>query len=305
MSASQFRLSRIPMTIRVFQRIFTVALATALAVPVCWAQNQQGQSSGSQGSQQPGGQQQNQQNAPPEAGGPQGDIGPIAVPKKKAEEPKKEETPKPPKKIEGMPDFSIRVNVPLVNIDVGVMTKDGMFVPGLKKENFRIMEDGVPQTIANFNQQQAPITAVMLVEFANSDYFYQFEYDSLVASYTFVNGLKKEDWIALVSYDIRERILQDFTQDKRAIAASLSGLRPGMAMSRETNLFDALYDTIDRLETVEGRKYVILVSSGRDTFSRAGGEHFALLDCLNDSHESIAMLERLVTRELAGWLEES
>jgi len=108
----------------------------------------------------------------------------------------------------------------------------------------------------------------MLVEFANNDFLYQFEYDSLVASYTFVNGLKKEDWIALVSYDIKERILQDFTQDKRAVAASLSGLRPGMSMSRETNLFDALYDTLDRLETVEGRKYVILVSSGRDTFSK-------------------------------------
>src|SRR5947209_2576574 len=243
-------------------QICVLAIIFALACSVALAQNQQ------QGQSNTNTQQPNQQNTTPEAGGPQGDIGPIAVPKKKAEEPKKEETPKPPKKIEGMPDFSIRVNVPLVNIDVGVMTKDGMFVPGLKKENFRIMEDGVPQTIANFNQQQAPITAVMLVEFANSDYFYQFEYDSLVASYTFVNGLKKEDWIALVSYDIKERILQDFTQDKRAIAASLSGLRPGMAMSRETNLFDALYDTIDRLETVEGRKYVILVSSGRDTFSK-------------------------------------
>jgi len=41
-----------------------------------------------------------------------------------------------------------------------------------------------------------------------------------------------------------------------------------MAMSSETNLFDALYDTIDRLETVEGRKYIILISSGRDTFSK-------------------------------------
>ena len=56
----------------------------------------------------------------------------------------------------------------------------------------------------------------------------------------------------------------------------------------------------DCIETLEE-----LGIRGRDTFSRAGGEHFALLDCLNDSHESIAMLERLVTRELAGWLEES
>src|SRR5437763_4398717 len=182
--ANQFKSFRTLVCIPMFQRMFMMALVLTLTTSLSWAQNQQGQSSSSQGSQQPSGQQQNQQNAPPEAGGPQGDIGPIAVPKKKVEEPKKEEVPKPPKKVEGMPDFSIRVNVPLVTLDVGVLTKDGMFVPGLKQENFRIMEDGVPQTIANFNQQQAPITAVMLVEFANSDYFYQFEYDSLVASYT-------------------------------------------------------------------------------------------------------------------------
>jgi VWFA-related protein len=138
----------------------------------------------------------------------------------------------------------------------------------LKQENFRVFEDGVPQTITNFNQTQAPITAVMLVEFANSDVLYAFQYDSLVASYTFAQSLKKEDWIALVSYDIKPRLVQDFTQDKRALQGSLSQLRPGMSMSRETNFFDALYDTVDRLETVEGRKYIILVSSGFDSFSK-------------------------------------
>jgi ferrochelatase len=53
----------------------------------------------------------------------------------------------------------------------------------------------------------------------------------------------------------------------------------------------------DCLETLEE-----LGIRGRDTFLRAGGEHFALLDCLNDSPESIAMLDRLIERELAGWL---
>jgi VWFA-related protein len=209
-----------------------------------------------------------QPNATGEAGGPQGDIGPIAVPKKKEEPPKKEDVPKEPQKVEGMPNFSMRVSVPLVTLDVGVLTKDGMFVPGLKKENFRVLEDGVPQTVTSFNQTEAPITAVMLVEFANNDYFYAFAYDSLVASYTFAQTLKKDDWIAMITYDMRARILQDFTQDKRAIMASVSMVQPGMAMSSETNLFDALYDTIDRLEGVEGRKYIILVSSGRDTFSK-------------------------------------
>ena len=54
----------------------------------------------------------------------------------------------------------------------------------------------------------------------------------------------------------------------------------------------------DCLETLEE-----LGIRGRETFLRSGGENFALLDCLNDSPESIAMLERLIERELAGWLE--
>jgi ferrochelatase len=56
----------------------------------------------------------------------------------------------------------------------------------------------------------------------------------------------------------------------------------------------------DCIETLEE-----LGIRGRDTFIRAGGERFALLDCLNDSREGIAMLERLVVRELAGWLDRS
>ncbi len=210
-------------------------------------------------------QQQNQQNTTPSAGGPEGDIGPIAVPKKKEEPtPKKEEGPKPPKKDEAMPNFSLKVNVPLVTLDVGVLTKDGVFVPGLKEQNFRVLEDGVPQKISGFNQTQAPITAVILMEFANN--FYPFEYDSLYASSVFASTLKKEDWIALVTFDIREHILADFTQDKREIYEGLRSLQ--FAMSQESNLFDALYDTVDRLEGVEGRKYIILIASGRDTFSK-------------------------------------
>jgi len=204
------------------------------------------------------------QNNAPDAGGPQGDIGPIAVPKKTPEEPKKEETPKPPPKVEGMPEFSLRVNVPLVTLDVGVLSKDGMFIPGLKQENFRVLEDGVPQKVTGFNQIQAPITAVMLVEFSKN--FYPFEYDALYGSYVFASTLKKEDWIALISYDIRPHMLSDFTQDKRDIYDGLRSMQ--IPMSGEMNLFDALYDTLDRLEGVEGRKYIILISSGRDTFSK-------------------------------------
>jgi VWFA-related protein len=204
----------------------------------------------------------NKQDAPDEAGGPGGDVGPYAIPKKKDEAPPP--APEKPKKIEGMPDYSIKVDVPLVNLDVLVTTKEGQFVPNLKKENFRIYEDGAPQAIANFNQSSAPITAVLLVEYASTNYNYM--YEALNASYNFAATLKPEDWIAVVSYDMRPYILTDFTQDKRAVLGALNQLRiPGFS---ERNLFDALYDTIDRIEGLEGKKYIILVSSGRDTFSK-------------------------------------
>lgn len=166
------------------------------------------------------------------------------------------------------PNFSISVGVTLVTLDVGVVSKEGIFIPGLSQENFRVLEDGVPQTIAGFNQTQAPITAVILVEFPSNDIFYGFAHDSLVASYAFAQALKKEDRVALITYDMRPRIVQAFTQDKNAIVGAISTIQPGFAVSPETNLFDALYYTFDRLETVEGRKYIILVSTGRDTFSK-------------------------------------
>jgi VWFA-related protein len=227
---------------------------TFLTIGVPWlqAQDQSGSSTSGQ-----------KQEAPPEAGGPQNDVGPYAIPKKK-EEPPPPPPPAKPKKIEGMPDYSIKVDVPLVNVDVLVTTKDGQFIPGLKKDNFRVSEDGVQQSVTNFDISQAPITAVLLVEFASTNYY--FMVDALNASYAFANSLKKNDWVAVISYDMKPHILADFTQDKQAVYGALNQLRiPGFS---ETNLFDALYDTLDRVDQIEGRKYVILVTTGVDTFSK-------------------------------------
>lgn len=200
---------------------------------------------------------------PPAAGGPQGDVGPYAIPKKKEEPPPP--PPTKPKKIEGMPDYSIQVNVPLVEVPVMVTTKDGQFISNLKEDNFKVYEDGVQQKISNFNISQAPITAVLLIEYASTNY--GFMIDALRASYSFATSLKKDDWVAVEYYDMRPQILVDFTQDKSAIMGAIDQLRiPGFS---ETNLFDALFDTLDRLERIEGHKYIILVSTGFDSFSKA------------------------------------
>lgn len=204
----------------------------------------------------------NQQEAPPEAGGPQNDVGPYVIPKKKDEPPPP--APEKPKKIENMPNYSISVDVPVVNLDVLVTSKDGQTIPGLRQDNFKIFEDGTQQKIATFNQTKAPITAVLLVEFASTNY--SFEVEALRASYAFANTLQKDDWVSVISYDMKPQILVDFTQDKREVQAALNQLRmPGFS---ETNLFDALFDTLDRIDRIEGKKYVILVTTGYDSFSK-------------------------------------
>jgi VWFA-related protein len=203
------------------------------------------------------------QDVPAEAGGPTDNVGPYAIPKKKPED-APPPPPVTPKKVEDIPDYSLKVNVPLVNVDVLVTTKDGQFIPGLKQENFRILEDGAAQNVSHFTVSKAPITAVLLVEFASTNY--GFLREALQASYAFAGTLTKDDWIAVSYYDMQPHILVDFTQDKKAVYGALNQLRiPGFS---ETNLFDALYDTLDRLDRVEGKKYIILVTTGVDTFSK-------------------------------------
>jgi VWFA-related protein len=237
---------------RQFFRISLLSLALVGIAGFAGAQDQ-GSSAPSKGQTEP----------PAAAGGPQSDVGPYAIPKKK-DEPPPPPPPEKPKKIEGMPDYSIHVDIPLVEVPVMVTTKDGQFISNLKKENFRISEDGAPQTISNFTISEAPITAVLLVEFAAGDYF--FMNDILHASYSFVSTLKKDDWLAVISYDMRDYILADFTQNKQDAYGALNQLRiPGFS---ETNLFDALYDTLDRVDRIEGHKYVILITTGVDTFSK-------------------------------------
>lgn len=248
-------------------RFLSVVASLLCFVLVCGslmlnAQDQQTQAPSQPPSQTPDNGKPKQE-VPAEAGGPTDSMGPYAIPKKKADD-TPPPPPPPPKRAADLPDYSLKVNVPLVNVDVMVTTKDGQFVPGLKKDNFRVLEDGVPQQVSHFAVSQAPITAVLLVEFASTNYSFMIE--ALRASYAFANSLKKDDWVAVSYFDMNPHIVVDFTQDKKAVYGALNELRiPGFS---ETNIFDALYDTLDRLDRVEGKKYVILVTTGIDTFSK-------------------------------------
>ena len=190
---------------------------------------------------------------------PAGELPALA---QQPEPPKSKQEPKPPEKPG---EFAISVDVQLVNVDVVATDAAGNFIPGLKKQNFRILEDGVPQAITNFAPTEAPITVVMLVEFSRLAYGW-FSYKSNTAAYEFLRYLTPNDWVALVSYDMRWRTEVDFTRDKSQIQRTLNQMFiPGFS---EANLFDALLDTLDRLQDVKGKKAVLVLGSGYDTFSK-------------------------------------
>ena len=77
---------------------------------------------------------------------------------------------KQPAQSQTAPGFAISVTVPVVSVDVVVTDGNGNYLKDLKKENFRITEDGTVQTITNFAPSEAPITIVLLVEFSQMGY---------------------------------------------------------------------------------------------------------------------------------------
>ena len=241
--------------------LFLLMAVVALA-PAAWTQ------STPPAPQNPPAQQQDQ--TAPDAGGPTGDNGAIALPKKK-DVPETAPPPAPAqpkfKNPEGAADYSLRVNVPEVSVDVGVLLeKTGQFVPGLKPSNFRVYENGVEQKITGFKRVEAPITALLLCEFANSNVTYSFLYDMRNAAWEFAQQLRPQDYVALMTFDMRTQIWLDFTQDKRQLLNAIQSLViPGFS---ERNLFDALYEAEDRLSRIDGHKYIILIASGRDTLSK-------------------------------------
>lgn len=165
-------------------------------------------------------------------------------------------------------DVNFKADTSLVTVDVAVLDNKGNPIPKIPRGNFRILEDNVPQTITQYSVGQAPITVALVVEFSNryQSYWSQGWYETLQASYGFTQTLRPDDYIAIIAYDLRTEILADFTNDRAKISEAMSRLRiPGFS---ESNMFDALADTADRMSKIEGRKAIVLVTSGIDTFSK-------------------------------------
>lgn len=187
-------------------------------------------------------------------------------------------TPTPTPEAEAGPvdGPEIVVDTKLVTIPVRVMDRKGGFVPGLKKENFKVFEDGIEQEVALFSNDAQPFTVALVLDMSYSAKFKAAEIQN--AAIEFIDQLRPEDRITVISFDQDVHIHCEPTSDRKAIYAAIRKAQ----ISTGTSLYEAVDLTInDRLRKIEGRKAMVLFTDGVDTTSRRSND----LDNLRDAME--------------------
>ena len=169
----------------------------------------------------------------------------------------------------------IVVDTKLVTIPVRVMDRKGGFVAGLKKENFKVFEDGVEQEVALFSNDSQPFTVALVLDMSYSAKFKAAEIQN--AAIEFIDQLRPNDRVTVISFDEEVRVLCEPTSDRKTIYGAIRKAQ----ISTGTSLYEAVDLTInDRLRKIEGRKAMVLFTDGVDTTSRRSNDRDNLRDAM-------------------------
>jgi Ca-activated chloride channel family protein len=156
----------------------------------------------------------------------------------------------------------IRVSVDRVNVGVIVTDARGKFVAGLRREDFHILDDGTEQPLTDFAAVEEPAQVLLLVESGPAVYF--LESSHLQAAHALLDGLSPGDRVAVVKYDQAPQPLLDFTADKQSAIAALVNVRFNLGFGT-LNLSRSLLTVLDWLAKTQGKKTIVLLSTGFDT----------------------------------------
>lgn len=158
------------------------------------------------------------------------------------------------------PDDVINVDSALVRLNVGVVNQSGSPITTLRKEDFKLYEDGVEQKIVRFEPTVAPFSLVMILDMSGSTL--SFRQTIRTSALRFIDALAPDDRVAVMEFYDKVNVLNDFTTDRRKIAFSISA-----ADGRgKTQLYKALDVALNKLAK-EGnrRKAIVVLTDGVDT----------------------------------------
>lgn len=163
-------------------------------------------------------------------------------------------------------DFTIRSDVRLVLLDVGVKDHQGGFVSGLAKSNFKVFENGRPQEITVFAHEDLPVTAGILVDESFS--MTPKRPDVLAAAQTFIEASNSRDEMFVLNFNDRvKRGLPDGTLFSDNVIQLRSALSRGLPRGK-TSLNDAVVEGLKQLELGRrDKKTLVVISDGGDNAS--------------------------------------
>lgn len=158
--------------------------------------------------------------------------------------------------------FSAFERVNRVVLWLTVTNKQGELLTDLKREEFRVLENGGEQKIIDFYLEDRPITMAILIDTSGS---MQGKMDEVHdAAGDFVSTLRAEDRALIIDFDDKVFLIQDLTSDHEALRGSIRSTEPLGA----TAIFDALHASYRKIGKIEGRKAIVLLSDGDDTASQ-------------------------------------
>lgn len=156
----------------------------------------------------------------------------------------------------------IKIETNLVTIPVSVFDRNGLYIPNLRRTDFKIFDNGAEQEIAYFGTSDKPFTVVLLIDTSPSTEFKIEEIQQ--AAIAFVDQLKPQDSVMVIEFDANVHVLSETTNDRTAIYKAIKRADFGGG----TSLYDAVdFSLRKRLEKIEGRKAIVLFTDGVDTTS--------------------------------------
>jgi VWFA-related protein len=167
----------------------------------------------------------------------------------------------------------VRVNTALVTVPVSVMDRAGKYVPDLRQGDFHVFEDGVEQQVSYFASVEKPFTVALVIDTSNSTRFKMDEIQD--AALAFVDQLRPDDRVMVVSFDDKVRVLAEVTSDRYILREAIRRTRTGSG----TKLYDAIDLIINqRFNRIQGRKAIVLFTDGVDTTSKVASYESTVRD---------------------------
>jgi VWFA-related protein len=177
--------------------------------------------------------------------------------------PKQTPNPATTQDADAADDEIIKVETNLVTMPVSVLDRDGRFISGLRQQDFQIFENNALQKIEYFASVEQPFTVALLIDVSPSTAYRIEEIQD--AAIAFVNQLRQNDKVVVISFDERVNVLSPLTNNRNVLRNAIMQAQFGDG----TSLYEAVDYTINRqLRGVEGRKAIVIFTDGVDTTSR-------------------------------------